>query len=150
MHVVFVGAVAVYLHTNMGRESRDLDFVVASNITDEELDKKKYYIFSENGKDRRYSPRNYKVDIFTNDVNDIPVNTIFETAVDKKGIKVASLEVLIVCKHRASKPSRPQDTDDLRDIAATRYNMIDWEKLRTLTSDTHEFDMIKMTMSALK
>jgi hypothetical protein len=150
VHVVFIGAVAVYLHTNIGRESRDLDFVVASNITNEELDKKKYYIFSENGKDRRYSPRHYKVDIFTDDVNDIPVKTIIQTGVDKKGIKVASLEVLIITKHRASRPSRPQDTDDLRDIASTKYSMIDWEKLRTLVNDKHKFDMIKMTMSALK
>jgi hypothetical protein len=150
VHVVFIGAVAVYLHTNAGRESRDLDFVVASNITDEELDNKEYYIFSENGKDRRYSPRQYKVDIFRYDVNDIPIKTIIQTAVDKKGVKVVSLEVLIVSKHRASKPSRPQDRDDLRDIAVTKYNVIDWEKLRTLVNDNHEFDMIKMTMSTLK
>jgi len=35
--VTFVGAVAVFLHTKKSRESKDLDFVVAEQITREHL-----------------------------------------------------------------------------------------------------------------
>lgn len=38
--VTFIGAVAVFMHTIEGRESRDLDFIIAYKITDEELLKK--------------------------------------------------------------------------------------------------------------
>ena len=129
---VFVGAIAVYLHINTGRESRDLDSALASKITDEELQNKGYQIFSENGKDVRRSPRNYKVDIFVHDVSGIPIKTIIRRAVDKKGIKVASLEALVVAKHRSDRLSRPQDHQDLRDIAATKYTVIDLESTRNI------------------
>lgn len=42
--VTFVGAVAVFLHTKNTRESRDLDFAIAKQITREELLDKKYKI----------------------------------------------------------------------------------------------------------
>jgi len=88
-NVVFVGAVAVYLYTRTNRPSRDLDFAVASKITNEELRMKGYEIFEENGKEVKRSPRRYKVDIFDKDVSGIPVEKIIETA---KEIKVEKRE----------------------------------------------------------
>jgi hypothetical protein len=35
--VIFIGALATYLHTKNRRDSQDLDFVVPSPISDEEL-----------------------------------------------------------------------------------------------------------------
>jgi predicted nucleotidyltransferase len=152
--VVFVGAVAVYLYTKRTRTTRDLDFAVASKITNDKLTKKGYPIFQEKGKDVRRSPRGYKVDIYDRDVSKIPVETIFQTAkeikVDKRGttIKVASLEALIVAKHTASSPSRPQDDEDLYGIAQTNFNRINEESLKQLV-DQHKFHVIMTTMKAL-
>jgi hypothetical protein len=150
--VVFVGAVGVYLHTRTTRESRDIDFAIATNISDEELREKGYKINLERHKARIYSPRDVKVDIYRNDVNNIPVTKIFQTSKDiqaarNKIIKAASLEVLIVTKYRTS---RPQDMEDLSDIVLNKYSVIDWEALRTFTYDEHEFEMIKTSLFALK
>lgn len=152
--VVFIGAIAVYLHTKTTRESHDIDFAIASKISREELLEKGYNIYQERGKEIIRTPRYTKVDIYTDDVSGIPVNEIIKTAVDievnKKGeiIKIASLEALIVAKHRASRPSRPQDTEDLRDIALRKYNIINWELLKTFIKDEYEFENIKTTMLA--
>lgn len=123
--VTFVGAVAVILQTNEFRQSQDIDFVMADEISNEELLDKKYKIVHENGKEKKYTPRGYKIDIYSSrDLNDIPLQTIMNKAqeikVDKKGNKVnaMSLETLIVSKFRAN---REQDNEDLNRIAKTRY-----------------------------
>ncbi len=55
--VTFVGAVAVFLHTKKSRESKDLDFVVADQITREQFLHLKYKFINENGKERIYTPK---------------------------------------------------------------------------------------------
>jgi len=89
----FVGAVAVFLHTKKSRESQDLDFVVAEQITREEFISLKYRFINENGKEVTYTPRNYKIDVYdSRELNDIPLETIIATratiTVDKKGTTV--------------------------------------------------------------
>ncbi len=148
--VVFIGAVAVMLHTKINRESADLDFAVVQDLTDKFLEEKEYFQFEENGKLVRRTPRGYKVDIYTRDVSRIPLADVIRTAVDiqigKKGktLKVASIETLIVAKHRAA---RFQDADDLRTMARKKFNHIDWELLETLTDSNVEFSTIQQEMN---
>lgn len=151
--VVFVGAVAVYLHTKSGRESRDLDLAMASELTFDQLLERGYKPYRD---DKWSSPRGFRVDFFTRDVSGISVSTIIGTAkdvqVDRKGttIKIMSLESLIVAKHRAARPSRPQDVDDLAQIAREKYDGIDWTAVGTLSRSQIEFDNIKVAMQTLR
>jgi len=147
-NVVFVGAVGVLAHTKFGRESLDLDFVAAEELSDEFLEEKEYFKHGERGKEVRRTPRGYKIDIYTKDLNEIPVNIIVSTAKDvsinKKNdtLKVASLEVLIVTKHRAG---RLQDNDDLSDIARKKFKEIQWTQIQSLTTDV-EYANIRTAM----
>lgn len=76
----FVGAVAVFLHTGKSRESKDLDLVVAEQIPREQLLDLNYRFIMENGKEKTYTPRNYKIDVFdSRDLNDISLSRIIET-----------------------------------------------------------------------
>lgn len=153
--ITFVGAVAVYLHTKKTRESQDLDFAIASPISSEDLLQKGYKKINRNGKEITTSPRNVKVDIYSKDVSDIPVQTIVNTAkmipVNQKGkqLKVASVECLIVAKHRASRPSRPQDDQDLHHLAQEKYAEIDWSLLQSLTNSVIEFQNIQTVIKHL-
>ena len=61
-------------------------------------------------------------------------------------LKIASLEVLIVSKHRSP---RDQDHADLYYIAKTKFSEIDWESLQRLTSSDVEFQSVKTTMKEL-
>lgn len=94
--VTFVGAVAVFLHTKKSRESKDLDFVVADQITREQFLHLKYKFINENGKERIYTPRNYKIDVYhSRDLNNISLDKIIETRaiipVDKKKTTVNAI-----------------------------------------------------------
>jgi hypothetical protein len=111
--VTFIGAVAVFMHTNEGRESRDLDFIIAYEITDEKL-LKKGYIKYDNNKNGYPTPRGiFIVDIYRNDaINEIPIETITRTAEKfeipskrgrTKAVRVVKLEVLITMKYRANR-----------------------------------------------
>lgn len=149
--VTFVGAVAVFLHTKNTRESQDLDFVIAKPISREELLDKKYRFVVDNGKEKTYTPRNYKVDIYADrPLNKIPIKTIIETSkdfvVDKKGNKVNAmgLEALVLAKFRANRPA--QDYPDLRALAVQKLRDIDWEMLEMLTDKKTEFDDLKSTL----
>ena len=149
--VTFVGAVAVFLHTVNTRESQDLDFVIAKPITREELLDKHYRFITENGKEKTYTPRNYKIDIYSDrPLNKIPIKTIIETSkdfeVDKKGHKVNAmgLEALVLAKFRANRPS--QDYPDLRALAIQRLKQIDWKLLKKLSGNKTEFDDLKRTL----
>lgn len=153
--VTFIGAVAVFFHTRglRSRESRDLDFAVAIEIPDEQLLEKGYKIFEERGKTIKRTPRGFKIDIYSEEVGDIQVKDLIHRAntvpVGKKGInriKVASLEDLIITKHRAR---REQDDEDLYDIAKTKFSEIKWSLLQTLVKSDYEFNDIKTTMHAL-
>ncbi|MHB8602604.1 MAG: hypothetical protein ACYC6W_10275 [Nitrosotalea sp.] len=147
--VIFIGAVAVMLHTKMTRESLDLDFVVAKELTNEFLEDKRYFKFEENGKSVRRTPRGYKIDIYSKDVSGIPLKSVINTAreiqVRKNQIlKAASVEVLIVAKHRSA---RLQDSDDLRTIAKRKFKEIDWKSLDELTDSDVEFKAIRTEMT---
>lgn len=148
--VTFVGAVAVILQTNEFRQSQDIDFVIANEVSNEELLEKQYRIIQENGKERKYTPRGYKIDMYSlRDLNDIPLQTIIDNAqaipIDKKGgtVNVMSLETLIVSKFRAN---RAQDNEDLERIAKTRYKDIQEDKLKKLIKNDTELKDIQNTL----
>lgn len=152
--VTFVGAVAVFLHTGKSRESKDLDLVVAKQITREQFLDLNYRFITENGKERIYTPRNYKIDVYdSHDLNEIPLDKIIETratiTVDKKQTTVNAicLEGLIVEKYRAK---RDQDLSDLNLIAIYCFKKINWKLLHTFTKDDIEFRQITETIKFYK
>ena len=70
------------------------------------------------GKEARYTPRGYKIDIYARDVSGIPIEKIIETAKDvevKKGatLRAASTEVLVVSKFRAAAKRKGTDHVDI-------------------------------------
>ena len=142
--VVFLGAVAVFLHTRSGRESQDLDFVIVTPLTDEQLERKGYSKRREGQDEIRRTPNGYKIDIFQNEpINRIPISTIIETAVylpaKRTKLKVVSLEVLILMKVRTA---REQDREDIDVIVKERYHYIDWVKFKSLTESKTEYSSI--------
>lgn len=149
----FVGAVAVLLHTKNTRESRDLDFAVAKRITREELLDKKYTIVREGGKEKTYTPRGFKIDIYADrPLNKIPIQTIIETShnftvAKGKTISVMGLEALILAKFRANRPE--QDHPDLRTLAIEKKADINWGLLKSLSGDEYEVSSIRTTMETL-
>jgi len=113
-----------------------------------------YRFINENGKERIYTPRNYKIDVYdSRDLNEITLNRIIETRstipVDKKKTTVNAicLEGLIVAKYRAK---RDQDQTDLSLIAMYCFKKIDWKLLQTFTKDDVEFRQIVETMKFYK
>lgn len=62
--VIFVGAIARYFHTKILRESEDIDIVMVTPITDEELDARGYKTRREGRKEVTRTPRGVKVDIY--------------------------------------------------------------------------------------
>lgn len=150
----FVGAVSVFLHTGKSRESQDLDLVVAEQIPRERFLDLNYKFINEKGKERIYTPRNYKIDVFdSHALNEIPLARIIQTRatipVGKKNkfVHAICLEGLIVAKYRAK---RDQDLSDLSLIAMYCYKKIDWKLLRTFTKDDVEFRQIAETMKFYK
>ena len=150
----FVGAVAVFLHTKKSRESQDLDFVVAEQITREEFLNLNYRFIEENGKEKTYTPRNYKIDVYhSQKLNKISLDKIIETRaiihVDNKGtiVNAICLEGLIVTKFRAK---RDQDLEDLSILSMYCYKNIDWKFLKTFTNEDVEFEQIAHTMKFYK
>jgi hypothetical protein len=152
--VVFIGAVGIFLQTKTTRESQDLDFAVAKELPAEVLDKKSYFMRKVKGKEVRYTPRGYKIDIYTRDVSGILIDKVIATARDievKKGvtIKAASVEVLVVSKFRAAAKRKGTDDVDIRTLAQRKYKEIDWDVLKSLTESEIEFQRIKDQMDAL-
>lgn len=149
--VTFVGAVAVFLHAKNTRESQDLDFAMARPITRKELLGKNYRFITENGREKTHTPRNYKIDIYSErPLNNIPIKAIIETSkdfeVDKKGNKVNAmgLEALILAKFRANRPA--QDYPDLRALSVQRLGDIDWKLLEKLSANKTEVDDLRGTL----
>jgi hypothetical protein len=152
--VVFIGAVGIFLQTKATRESQDLDFAVAKELPAELLDEKRYFVHKVKGKEARYTPRGYKIDIYTRDVSGIPIDRVVATAKDievKKGvtIKAASVEVLVVSKFRAAAKRKGTDDVDIRTLVQRKYNAIDWDVLKSLTDSEIEFQRIKGQMEIL-
>jgi len=152
--VTFVGAIAVFLHTKNTRESQDLDFAIAKPITREELLDKGYNFFERNGKEETFTPRNYKIDIYSDKpLNEIPIKTIIDTSediqVNNKGdtVKAMGLEALILSKFRANRPD--VDYEDLHALAVQRLKDVDGHKLRALTKGDYEFDDLMNTLRVL-
>ena len=144
----FVGAVAVMLHTDEQRQSLDLDFVVAEQITvDEFLDKG--YKIDQQG-DKKFTPRGYKIDVYDKrDLNDIPLEYIIKTSavikIDKKGttVNAISLEGLIIAKFRAG---RDQDIEDLQRLAIRCGPKINWNEISHLAKSDVEYSKIEQAI----
>ncbi|AIC16411.1 hypothetical protein [Nitrososphaera viennensis] len=152
--VIFVGAVGIFLQTKATKESQDLDFAVAKELRAELLDERGYFVRKTKGKEARYTPRGYKIDIYTRDVSGIPIDKIIDTAKDievRKGVtlKAASIEVLAVSKFRAAAKRRGTDDVDIRTIVQRKYKHIDWNVLKSLTEGEIEFKRIKDQMDVL-
>lgn len=151
-NVIFIGAIARYFHTNLLRESQDIDFALEKPLSKKELNDKGYNQFSRNGKLEWFTPRGMKMDMFTRDVSKIPIDVIIKTSknfpVGKAGdlVRVIGLEPLIVAKHRAQRPS---DVEDLQALARSRFKVIKWDVLEKVAEDRHEFESIKVTMTYL-
>jgi len=145
--VVLVGAAAVMLHTREGRSSEDLDFALASALSDDIL-LDKGYIKLRDKRDSWQTPRHFKVDFFRKDVGEISIKSILEMStiipVDTKNtLRVISLECLIVAKSRAD---RPTDREDLRLLAKKRFDEIDWDVIESLSKSDMELESMKRNM----
>ena len=148
-NVIFIGAIARYFHTNLLRESQDIDFALEKPLSNKELNDKGYNQFSRNGKLEWFTPRGIKIDMYTKDVSKIPIGIIIKTSknftVNKTEdiVRVIGLEPLIVAKHRAQ---RDADIEDLQALAKSRFKDIQWGVLEKVAKDRHEFDSVKSTM----
>jgi len=148
--VIFIGALATYLHAKNPRDSQDLDFVVPRPIPDEQLLAKKY-LKSMTGKQPWHSPRGIKIDIYTRDIPGVPFEAMVKYSkkfqVGKKGqIRVIGLEPLVVAKHTAQ---RDQDIEDLRYIAKSRLKVIDWNIVQYITNDKYKTGLIRKDLEFL-
>lgn len=153
--VVFVGAIAVLAHTGRGRQTHDIDLALASQMSEEELEKRGYLAHNESGKKVRRSPRGVRVDIFTEDVSGIPVSTISKTAKIKavkrgRSIKIMCVEALLLAKLRASRPGRPQDAQDIRDLCLYRGKEIEWEVFKNLGAEEMEIRGLREIVTSIK
>lgn len=151
--VVFVGAAAVHAHLRWRhRSTSDIDIAMTIKLTKEELENRGYRTYNEGGKEVTRTPRGFKIDIYTNDVSRIPVDIVHKTAVDiaigNSKIKIASLEVMLVAKLRAMRPSRPQDKEDFNTLCEMQGKNIDFEKLSAIATEM-EITTIKSTAAAL-
>ena len=133
---MFIGAFAVMFHTKSGRRTRDLDLVMATELSNDDLLNKKYKIFNENGKEVIYSPREIKVDINNKRaINKIPIKEIINSSkkieIGKKNdyIKIANLEIMIVAKLRAG---RVQDREDFQELIRYNSKKINWSLMDKL------------------
>ena len=147
-NVIFIGAVAIMLHTKAGRPSADLDVVLSTKLSDDDLATKKYIKLAAK-RDSWQTPRHFKVDIYRKDVSKIPIKSVIDTLKiikvgQKNRLRVAGLECLIVAKSRAK---RAQDLDDLRLLAKKKFGQIDWKILESMTTSRTEFENIRATMN---
>lgn len=147
--IIFIGAVATYMHTKNTRDSRDLDFVVKTMPADDELISKGYKR-SIAGKQPWFSPRGFKIDIFTGDIPGVSFDWIVKNSKEfpvgkKRTIRVLGLESLIVAKHKAG---RDQDVEDLKSIAQSKLE-IDWNAVQKITQDQFKTQQIRKDMEFL-
>lgn len=149
-NVIFIGAIARYFHTNLLRESQDIDFALEKPLSKKELNDKGYNQFPRSGKLEWFTPRGIKIDMYTKDVSKIPIDIVIKTSknfpINKAGdiVRVIGLEPLIVAKHRAQ---RDADVEDLQALAKSRFKEIRWDVLEEVAKDRHEFDSVRTTMT---
>lgn len=148
--VIFIGALATYMHTKSGRDSQDLDFVTEKQFSDDELVSKGYKK-SMTGKQPWFSPRGFKIDIYTSDIPGVSFGWIVKNSkkfpVGKRdSIRILGLESLIVAKHKAA---RDQDIEDLRNISQRKLDEIDWNTVRQITGNQFATDNIRRDMELL-
>lgn len=148
--VIFIGALATYLHTKSRRDSQDLDFVVPSPVSDDQLLAKKYQK-SPAGKQPWFTPRGVKIDIYTKDIPGVSFGAIVKYSmtfpVGKKGsIRALGLEPLVVAKHTAQ---RDQDIEDLQSIAKSRLKEISWDVVESITGDKYKTSLIRNDLEFL-
>ena len=148
--VVMIGAVAVMLHTKRSRTSNDVDVVLVTDVSHDDLIELGY-IPIKRKRDSWYSPRGIKVDIYRVDVNGIPVSDIEKTGIifnanTSKKVRCASLEFLILAKYRSFNASnRPNDREDLKTMVEKCIKKIDWDRLEAFCKDELEYkEIVKM------
>lgn len=153
--VTFIGAAAVFLHTNKDRGSQDLDFIIDYDATDEQLQEKRYIKYNDRRNGYTTKRKTIFVDIYKNtnaDISGIPTKTIINTAERfeinaKRGrineLKAANLEVLIVMKYNAR---RNQDIEDLETLASYSRRKIDWNQIKSITNDDYHYSRIRALM----
>lgn len=133
---VIIGAVAVMLHTKRSRTSNDVDIVLVTDISHDDLIELGY-IPVKRKRDSWYSPRGIKVDIYRENVSGIPISDIEKDKIvfnadTNKEIKCASLEFLILAKYRSFNASyRPNDREDLKAMlrnASKKLTGIGWRR----------------------
>ncbi len=147
--VVFVGTFAVVCHIGPYRQTRDLDLALGTSLSHVDFERLGYRIFNESGKNVVRTREGVKLDIFTRDVNRIPVSKVFETAAVKRirrdEIKVIGLEALLVAKMRAS---RPQDIDDLQTLCRRLGKTVRWNIVGMLATSLEAAEL-RNVVSAL-
>ena len=149
-NVIFIGALATYMHTKSGRDSQDIDFVVERQISDEEL-LSKGYKKSITGKQPWFTPRGIKIDIYCGGIPGVSYDWIVKNSKThalgpKHSIRTLGLESLIVAKHKAG---RDQDVEDLANIAKRKYHDINWNLIKQITGDQFTAEKIKQDMDFL-
>lgn len=151
---VFVGALAVFAHTKIIRGSEDIDLAIATLQTERLLSIG--YTRNSNSKHGYITPlpREYKVDIFTKDVSEVPVTEVMKSSreiiVDNRKntkLRVAALEVISLTKFRAA---RSQDAYDLQVIVQEKIDDMDWTYMRSICKSEYEFEDIKITLRHYK
>jgi hypothetical protein len=146
---VFVGAAATLAHLGWSyRRTTDLDIAVevAGEVDEKRLLELGYLKDTQTGD--WYTPRNVKIDIYTDELNGFSVDEIARDAVEveaRRGvcIRVTRLEMLILMKHRASLVS------DVQALVSHKYESVDWQYLESITKDGVEFQEIKNVGRAL-
>lgn len=103
------------------------------------------YHRSTHGKQPRFTPRGFKIDVYTDGLPGVSHPDRIRNAriipVGKKGgIRVASLEALIASKFRAG---REQDVEDLMSIAQHSIRDADWDGIKKITGNNFRARQIK-------
>jgi predicted nucleotidyltransferase len=147
--LVFIGAIAVYFHTKIMRESQDIDLAAVKPISNDELEEKNYKTRQE-GRSNQNTKR-HQIDIFRHDVSGIPMDVIKDTSVEiqegKAKIRVIGLEALLVAKHRAQ---RDQDVEDIKELVRRKYKSINFRVLKQITQSDVEYDQIMRSINFWK
>lgn len=138
----FVGAVAVILHTEEKRRTRDLDFAVDEEVMDDEYADLGYVVDIHTRK--KYSPRGYPIDVYDRrEIGGISLDYVLSKAktfcVRGEKIRAISLEGLIVSKYRAG---RHKDMMDIRLLVKKCGEDIDWDEIALLSK--HDVELAKM------